>query len=183
MLRNPNTNRNGNGTLYDEQNMKEIIYKIDSPKNFTEDERKTFLSLLIKQEKVSKPTMARINACKLLCVCKVDSEIISIGAIKPRTDSDFNSNKADLDKFRNDFSVELGYCFTLPDHTGKGYSSSLVKLLLDKYKDINLMASTELRADNSMTRILEKNHFKHFGKPWKSTIHQGTLGLFLKFVK
>lgn len=40
-------------------------------------------------------------------IYKIDSEIISIGAIEPRIDSNFNSNKADLDKFRNDFSVEL----------------------------------------------------------------------------
>jgi len=113
----------------------------------------------------------------------VDNEIISIGAIKPKTNSDFNSDKADLDKFRNDFSLELGYCFTLPNYTGKGFSSSIVKLLPDKFNHTNLMASTELRIDNSMTRILEKNNFKQFGKPWKSAIHKGTLGLFLKFVK
>lgn len=45
------------------------------------------------------------------------------------------------------------------------------------------MASTELRIDNAMIRILEKNNFKQFGKPWKSTVHKGTLGLFLKFVQ
>ena len=126
--------------------------------------------------------MEKINRCKFICVCIVDGEIISIGAIKPKTNSDFDSNKADLDKFRNDFSLELGYCYTLPDHTGKGYSSSLVKLLLDKFKDTNLMASTELRIDNSMKRILEKNSFKQYGKPWKSSIHNGALGLFLKFI-
>lgn len=162
--------------------MQEITYKIDNPKNFTEAERDTFLDLLKKQNKVSKPTKEKINRCKFICVCKVDGEIISIGAIKPKTNSDFDSNKADLDEFRNDFSLELGYCYTVPDHTGKGYSSAIVKLLLNKCKDINLMASTELRADNSMTLILEKNSFKQYGKPWESSIHNGALGLFLKFI-
>ncbi|MBS1571345.1 MAG: hypothetical protein KF825_09995 [Ferruginibacter sp.] len=163
--------------------MKEITYKLDTPKNISDTDKKIFLELLIQQGKVTNPTLEKINRCTFLCLCKVDNKIISIGAIKPKTNSDFNSDKADLDKFRNDFSSELGYCFTLPDHTGKGFSSSIVKLLLDKFSDTNLMASTELRVDNSMTRILEKNNFKQFGKPWKSTIHKGTLGLFLKFVK
>lgn len=161
--------------------MQEITYKIDNPKNFTEDEKNIFLDLLKMQNKVIKPTKEKINRCKFICVCKVDGEIISIGAIKPKTDSDFDSNKADLDKFRNDFSLELGYCYTLTDHLGKGYSSAIVKLLLDKCTDINVMASTELRADNSMTRILERNSFNQYGKPWKSSIHNGALGLFLKF--
>lgn len=161
--------------------MKEITYKIDDPKNFTEEERNTFLNLLKKQNKVSEPTKEKINRCKFICICKVDGEIISIGAIKPKTNSAFDSNKADLDKLRNDFSLELGYCYTAPVHTGKGYSSSLVNLLLAKFSDTNLIASTELRANNSMTRILEKNGFKQYGRPWKSSIHNGTLGLFLKF--
>lgn len=161
--------------------MKEIIYKIGEPKNFTKPEKDSFLNLLIKQNKVKKPTIEKINGCELICICMLDNEIISIGAIKPKTNSDFNSDKADLESFRNDFSVELGYCYTLPNHGGKGHSSTIVKLLIEKFQDYNLMASTELRSDNSMIRILEKNNFKQFGKPWKSDIHKGALGLYLKF--
>jgi RimJ/RimL family protein N-acetyltransferase len=84
---------------------------------------------------------------------------------------------------RNEFQIELGYCFTLPDKTGQGYSSTITKMLLDKVRSENLMASTELRSDNSMIRILERNGFKQYGKPWKSGIHKGTLGLYLKFAK
>jgi len=163
--------------------MEEITYKIDTPINFSETDKKIFLDLLLQQGKVNNPTIEKINRCTLLCLCKVNNKIVSIGAIKPKTSSDFNSEKADLGKFRQDFSLELGYCFTLPNYTGKGFSSSIVKLLLDKFSNINLMASTELHVDNSMIRILERNNFKHFGKPWKSSIHKGTLGLFLKFVR
>lgn len=163
--------------------MKEIIYKLASPKNISVVDKNTFLKLLIQQGKIVNPTMEKINRCTALCLCKLDNEIISIGAIKPKTSSDFNSDKSGLEKFRNDFSLELGYCFTLSAHTGKGFSSSIVKLLLDDFNNTNIMASTELRLNNSMIRILEKNNFKHFGNPWKSTIHNGTLGLFLKFVK
>lgn len=106
--------------------MKEIIYRIDSQKNFSNAQKQIFLDLLIKQEKIRNPTMKKINGCTLLCICMVDGKTISIGAIKPKTNSDFNPDKADLDKLRNDFSLELGYCFTLPNHGGKGYSSTIV---------------------------------------------------------
>lgn len=163
--------------------MKELTYVIDTPQNFSDAVKEIFIGLLIQQGKVSNPTMTKVNRCAFLCICKLDNEIISIAAIKPKTNSDFDSDKADLDKIRNDFSLELGYCFTLPDHTGNGYSSSIVKLLLEKMADTNLMASTELRHDNSMIRILEKSSFKQFGKPWKSKIHNGALGLFLRYGK
>jgi hypothetical protein len=161
----------------------EVIYKVANPEEISDKDKAMFLCLLRQQGKVTNPTIDRINRCKLLCLCIINDNIISIGAIKPKTNSDFDTNKANLNSFRNDFEFELGYCFTLPEHIGKGYSSTIVKLLVDKSKDINLIASTELRENNSMVRILERNGFRLFGKPWKSTIHGGTLGLFLKFLK
>jgi hypothetical protein len=163
--------------------MKEIVYKIGSPKDFSESEKKSFLDLLKEQGKVASPTIEKIERCFLLCFCKVDNVVVSIGAVKPKTNSDFNPDKADLENLRNDFHKELGYCFTLTKHTGNGYSSPLVKLLLDKVAHENLMASTELRSDNSMVRILERNGLKQYGRPWKSRIHNGVLGLFLKYIK
>jgi hypothetical protein len=163
--------------------MIEVFYKIDIPKNFSEEERQIFLDLLKQQGKVTNPTTEKINRCSYLGFCKENNQIVSIGAIKPKTNSDFNSEKADLTKMRNEFQIELGYCFTLPDKTGRGYSSTITQILLDKVKDANIMASTELRSDNSMMRILERNGFKQYGKPWKSGIHKGTLGLYLKFIK
>jgi len=43
------------------------------------------------------------------------------------------------------------------------------------------MASTEITANPAMVRILEKQGFRLFGKPWKSDIHGNYLGLFLRF--
>ena len=163
--------------------MQEIIYKIDKPKHFSEEERERFRSLLEKQGKVTKPSGEKINRCSYLCVCKENNQIVSIGAIKPKTNSDFNSEKGALEKMRKEFELELGYCFTLPDRTGRGYSSTITKMLLDKVRSENVMESTELRSDNSMIRILERNGFKQYGKPWKSIIHKGVLGLYLKFTK
>lgn len=161
--------------------MKEITYKIESPKNFSKEEKQVFLDLLIKQEKVQKPTIEKVNRCQLLCVCKVENQIVSIGAIKPKTNSDFNSDKADLNNMRSEFEIELGYCFTLPDFTRLGFSSMIAKMLLGKVGRENLMASTELHSDNSMIGILERAGFKQYGKPWKSGIHGGVLGLYLRF--
>jgi hypothetical protein len=45
------------------------------------------------------------------------------------------------------------------------------------------MASTELREDNSMKRILERNKFIQYGNSWRSGIHGGQLGLFLRYGK
>jgi hypothetical protein len=160
-----------------------IVYKIDSPKNFSETERKTFRDLLEKQGKVKNPTIDKVNRCTFLCVCKADNFIVSIGAIKPKTNNDFNPGKANLDKLRNDFQLELGYCYTLPGYTGNGYSSKIVEMLIDKTAGNNIMASTELRDDNSMKRILERNNFKLQGNPWTSSIHGGQLGLFLNYAK
>lgn len=160
-----------------------IIYKIDIPENFSKAEKEIFRDLLQQQSKVTNPTIEKVNRCTLLCVCKLDNQIVSIGAIKPKTNSDFSSEKSDLEKMRNEFQLELGYCFTLPDKTGQGHSSTITKMLLDKLTNENVMASTEIRSDNSMVRILERNGFKQYGKPWKSVIHKGTLALYLKFAK
>lgn len=163
--------------------MIEVVYKIDKPKNFSNEERIIFLDMIKQQGKIINPKMERVKRCKLLCICFENGKVVSIGAMKPKSNSDFDSDKADLFKMRSEFENELGYCFTLPKRTGKGYSSTITGILLKEFENENIMASTELRADNPMTRILERNGFKLFGKPWKSGKHGGTLGLYLKFVK
>ena len=161
--------------------MKSITYKIAPPSNFSDSEKQVFLDLLILQNKVINPTRLKIDRCSILGVCIINNEIVSIAAIKPKTNSDFGIEKANLENMRTEFKLELGYCFTRLAHIGNGYSSSLVKLLIAEVK-ANLMASTELSND-TMSGILMKNGFKQFGKQWKSKIHGGNLGLFLKFVK
>jgi hypothetical protein len=161
--------------------MKEISYRIGSPAEFKRREKEQFVSLLKKQDKVQNPTLHKVERCRLLCFCIVGDEIVSIGAIKPKTVSDFSADKSDLTHLSNQFNCELGYFFTLPDHCRKGYSSAIASNLLSSFNSENIMASTELRAQNSMLRILERNGFKQFGQPWQSSIHGGALGLFLKF--
>jgi GNAT superfamily N-acetyltransferase len=163
--------------------LKEVKFKTGKPGEFADDEKEIFKDLLIKQKKVRNPTVQKINACFWLCLCFEGGAIVSIGAIKPSTKFDFDKNHADLEALQNEFKVEIGYCYTEPEYGGKGYSSQIVKLLLEKCGPVNVMASTELRSDNRMKAILEKSGFKFYGRPWKSAIHSGLLGLYLRIVK
>lgn len=160
--------------------MSQIIYKIGTPNEFTEKEKEVFVELLKKQKKVVSPSIEKINRCKTLCACFCSDEIVSIGAIKPKTISDFNSEKANLETMRNNFDWELGYCFTLSEYRGKGHSSAIVTELLKKEDTIDLIASTELDAKNPMVGILEKFGFSKKGRTWRSQIHGGELGLFVR---
>ncbi len=162
--------------------MTEVLYKIGTPSEFNEGELDTFLALLKEQGKVTKPTLKKIERCELLGICLTNTEMVSIGAVKPKTNSDFNLDKSALQDLRDEFILELGYFYTKSSFGGKGISSAIFRILIEKLPNENLMASTELRNDNAMVRILEKNGFKLFGKPWKSQIHGKLLGLYLKFI-
>ncbi|MEO5942416.1 MAG: hypothetical protein ABIP30_15635 [Ferruginibacter sp.] len=74
------------------------------------------------------PSIDKLNKCKILCVCLVNGDTISIGAIKPKSPSDFSKPKANLLDLSIAFTWELGYCYTDINHVGKGYSSSVACL-------------------------------------------------------
>ena len=105
--------------------------------------------------------------------------MVSIGAVKPKTKSDFGSHKADIGELQEKYEWELGYFYTAPEQSGKGFSTTMVRLLMTELVGISLMASTELKEENSMKRILERAGFVRRGKSWNSEIHGGELGLFL----
>lgn len=162
--------------------MKNISYKLDVPEKLTQELKQKFLELLMLQGKISPPTIEKIDRCKCLCVYEIDNEIVSIGAIKPITKFNFNPEHADLSNRENDFEFELGYCFTPQQHTNKGYSSYVVKLLLEKYSNQNIMATTVVGEENHMINILTKHNFIRIGKSWESKIEKGKqIGLFLKY--
>ena len=153
--------------------------KTGAPSSFTEDEKQQIVNLLIKQGKVINPSIEKLNNCRIISALSVDNEIISIGAIKPKTASDFSKEKADLEPRSKEFDWELGYCYTEPEHTRKGYSSAIVDELISNVEDTNLLASTET-SGSSMKGILERRGFVQSGKSWKSVIHGNELALFLK---
>ncbi len=158
-----------------------MVLKVGDPKEFSTADLQMFLKLLIEQGKVQNATLQKIARCKLIAVCFFKSEMVSIGAIKPKTNSDFNIQKSNLEHLRDQFDLELGYCYTKDEYRGRGYSSEIANRLLGFTDMQNIMASTELRQDNGMVRILEKNGLKLYGQSWKSEIHGGALGLFLRF--
>ncbi|PCE65136.1 GNAT family N-acetyltransferase [Salinivibrio sp. YCSC6] len=158
-----------------------IEYQVLVKSDINASVRDTFAKALKRQGKVQGDVSEKADRCKLLCIARIDDEVVGIGAIKVRTKSDFSEQKADLSKLSDDFDWELGYLFTDPAHTGKGIGRNIARLLVDAYGQENLMASTEVSANPRMVKILEALGFRHYGKPWKSAIHDNYLGLFLRF--
>jgi GNAT superfamily N-acetyltransferase len=155
----------------------EIIqrFEIDGPV------RATFAEMLCKQGKVKGDLTTKADRCKLVCIAKLNGKVIAIGGIKQKTASDFANDKAGLPDLSSEFEWELGYLFTDSDYSGRGIASCVTRLLIEAYGKGNLMASTEITANPAMVKILEKQGFRLFGKPWESGIHDNYLGLFLKF--
>jgi RimJ/RimL family protein N-acetyltransferase len=159
----------------------EIEYEIFQHDKIDDSIRAIFAAMLCKQGKVTGDFAAKADRCKLICIAKIDGEVVGIGGIKKKTASDFYKDKAGVPDLANKFEWELGYLYTDRDHGGHGIGSAVTRLLIDAYGKGNLMASTEISANPKMVRILEKQGFRLFGKPWKSGIHDNYLGLFLRF--
>ncbi|WP_421346103.1 GNAT family N-acetyltransferase [Aeromonas veronii] len=155
----------------------EVVDKIDLQKHH----RQLFAEMLELQGKVQGNLMTKADRCKSICIASIDGKPVAIGAIKTKTCSDFTEIKADLPQLEKEFSWELGYLFTDPKFQGKKIARNVVQILIHHFGSDNLMASTEITANPGMVKILESNGFKLFGKPWKSSIHEHFLGLFLKF--
>lgn len=155
----------------------DIIYNNDIKDNH----RAVFGDLLKRQGKVKGDLLRKADRCKFICIASLNENPIAIGGVKPKTAEDFQKDKADLADLVDSFEWELGYLYTDAKHSGKGIASNVSKLLLEEFGKENIMASTEITANPGMVKILEKYGFRHYGKPWKSGIHENYLGLFLKF--
>lgn len=158
-----------------------VTYDVIEKNDLDDSHRKIFAFMLEKQGKVLGNLSQKADRCKLICIAKVDNDVAAIGAIKQNTESDFSPEKADVQEFSKDFEWELGYFYTQEEYEGQGIASTITELLIKKYGEGNLMASTEITANPAMVKILQKNGFRLFGKSWKSDIHENDLGLFLKF--
>lgn len=157
-----------------------VDYQIIEKKDLIDDHRSLFASMLAKQNRVNGNLFSKADRCKFICIAKVGSKPVGIGAIKKVTKSDFDVNKANLPDLRNDFKWELGYIFVLEDFSGNGIASSIVKELLTKYGNKNLISTTEVEATPGMVKILTKNGFIEKGNRWKSDITGNNLRLFIR---
>lgn len=162
--------------------MTSLTFEILGKGEITAAKANHFIALLKEQRKVRPPSVARVRQCQKLIFVMWNGAAIGIGAIKPKTLSDFRPDKADLPKLKENIAYELGYFYVKDTHRGLGISSTLARLLLRDYQDCNLIASTELHANNPMISVLHKNGFQRMGKSWKSNIHCGDLGLFVKLI-
>lgn len=158
-----------------------IEYQIIHKDEFNDTHRGIFAEMLKKQGKVQGNLMSKVDRCKIICIASINGNPVGIGAIKQKTDSDFTEAKADVPRVAKEFDWELGYLYTDKEYGGQGIASVIGKILIDNFGHENLMASTEVSANPATVRILEKNGFRLFGKPWKSKIHDNFLGLFLKY--
>ena len=156
-----------------------IEYEIIQRTEIDDSIRSTFAEMLRKQGKVQGDLHTKADRCRLLCVVRVDGRVIAVGGIKQKTASDFIV--AGIPDLSIRFEWELGYLYTDSNYTGRGIASNVTRLLVETYGQGNLMASTEIAANPAMVRILEKQGFRLYGKPWKSSIHGNHLGLFLRF--
>lgn len=160
--------------------MNEKSFKIGKPTNFTDEEISDFVALLEKQNKVQDPTEQKIKKCKYLAMGFSWGKPVAIGAVKPKTASDFTPAKANLPKLAKDYEWEVGYFYTEPEFQGKGFSSVIFNQLLREYGNGRLMATTEMREGNTMINSLERRRFKQVGTAWKSVKSGNDLRLFLR---
>ena len=160
----------------------EIKYKLDIPDNFSPEEKKTFLGLLIRQGKVSTPTIEKINSSKYLCTAAYNDEIIGIGAIKQVYLAPFDY--ADVTEIKSNFQLELGYLFVEDSHEGTsfrklGIGESITRVLLDQTIKHNIFATTEFNENNPMIHILRGFGFKTVGKPYLGHITKDIITLMI----
>jgi GNAT superfamily N-acetyltransferase len=158
-----------------------LVYRVVEKINITDEIALVFIQHLTKQGKVTIPSIDKVKTCSKLVLCFANNELIGIGALKLNESPALQ--KAGLGSIQDIFGLELGYFFVSETFRGLGVSTAIARLLLLDNIEENICATTELFAHNPMMKTLEKLGFKHFGIPYKSIWHDGTIGVFLRFKK
>lgn len=154
----------------------EIVDRID----LTDDHRQIFEHFLGKQNKVKGDLTKKADRCRILCFVKNQGEPVAIGAIKKKSESVFYPQKANVVDLESKVNWELGYIYVDQSHQGQGIATRIVTALLDVFRKESLMATTEIKANPAMVKVLERSGFRRYGKSWPSRIHKEQLGLFLR---
>lgn len=161
--------------------IQDITYKIIRNNEIQNKHRIIVGDFLKKQKKVKGDPYSKADRCKYICIGYSNEKPIAMGAIKRKTPSDFLEQKANIPNKASEFDWELGYMYTEKEFTKRGIARRIAAILLEEYGDYNIMASTEIKDNPGMVKILKTFGFEHFGSLWKSGIHKNDLGLFLKF--
>ncbi|GGD79604.1 hypothetical protein GCM10011514_49470 [Emticicia aquatilis] len=161
--------------------LRQLLYQVVAHKSITDEIAGIFIQHLSKQGKVTIPNVEKVKTCCKIVLCFANNELIGIGALKLNQSTAFE--KSGLLSIKDIFGLELGYFFVSETYRGLGVSTAIARLLLLDQTEENVLATTELYTNNPMMKTLEKLGFKHYGIPYKSIWHDGTIGVFLKFKK
>lgn len=156
--------------------LSQLLYQVVEQNNITDDIACIFIQHLTKQGKVTIPNIEKVKTCCRIVLCFANEELIGIGALKSNQSLAFE--KSGLLSIKDIFGFELGYFFVSESFRGLGVSTAIARLLLINKTDKNILATTELYSGNPMMKTLEKLGFRHYGTPYKSIWHDGTVDSF-----
>lgn len=158
----------------------DLIFKTDSPKNFSKEQKETFLKLLKLQDQVGNLSIEKIERCPILCMAFDNDTAVGIGAIKQIYTKPFE--KAGIPKMAKLYPFELGYIFRLNDvkYAKSKIGKFISNCLLDKLGCQNVFATTEESNQNAMKYILQQLQFVKTGKTFIGSKTGKAIGLYLK---
>ena len=142
--------------------------------NITDYDIEKFRSLLEKGGQVEmKYFSSSLSKKPILAMIYDKNEVAAIGALKRErseyAEKKFEDAKSQLNS--QEYDTELGWIVTEEKHRKRGLCDSVVKKLLDYFKEQRVgekLFATVREVNNGMRRILEKNGFKKEGEPFDS---------------
>lgn len=89
-------------------------FEIVERHELTDSHRRIFADLLKKQNKVRGNLQEKADRCKFICLASFNSKVVAIGAIKQKTASDFNNDKAGVPELSDALNGSWGtYILTM----------------------------------------------------------------------
>ena len=123
--------------------VEEVVVK--SGKDCVENERELFEELVLREPQVGKKGLAtKIEDAHLLILLYIDSELVSIAAIKnnPSHQKTIAQN-ANFPLSSEHYFGEIGYIHTAAAHRNNGYSKRVLKRLVDAVGTKGLFATVQ----------------------------------------
>jgi RimJ/RimL family protein N-acetyltransferase len=163
-----------------DRNMPNVIKR--TPKECTITELDMFEKLVKEGGEVNSEGL-RLRIEDALCLAWIeadDGKVIGVGAIK-RPYEQYRSSvfkKAGSEEVAIQFALELGWVFISPAFRGKGLSTPLIKKLLSSAENGSIFATTR-ENNEAMKAILANFGFQESGEPYKSSIGNHKLVLFI----
>jgi predicted GNAT family acetyltransferase len=137
----------------------EFDYEIKQPTDCTTKELDDFYEMCKEADQVSLIGLKdRILNCPFFAFARFEENIAGIAAIKVAIvnyrEKTFAASKTTLDN--KQFPHEVGYVYTKPAYRKNGIGTTLTQMLISKFTDQNLFATT---GNPTMKQILEQDGF------------------------